>query len=118
MISVVEEIEGHQLTDNPFSKCIAYKENGQVVGFLDYSIIYDKVEINNIFVKEEYRNRRIASRLMEYLITEVDDCDNITLEVKIDNIAALKLYEKYDFKIVAIREGYYDGVDGYLMERK
>ena len=44
--------------------------------------------------------------------------DNITLEVNINNINAIKLYEKYNFEKVAVRKGYYDGVDGYLMERK
>ena len=44
--------------------------------------------------------------------------ENITLEVNVNNSFAIKLYEKYDFKTVAIRKNYYDGVDGYLMERK
>ena len=35
-----------------------------------------------------------------------------------NNELAIKLYEKYNFKIVTIRKSYYDGVDGYLMERK
>jgi ribosomal protein S18 acetylase RimI-like enzyme len=43
---------------------------------------------------------------------------NITLEVNVENKYAIKLYEKYNFQIVAKREKYYNGVDGYLMERK
>ena len=43
---------------------------------------------------------------------------NITLEVKIDNTPAIKLYKKFDFEEVALRKGYYNGVDGILMERK
>ena len=33
-------------------------------------------------------------------------------------ISGLTPTEKYDFKVVATRAHYYDGVDGYLMERK
>ena len=53
---------------------------------------------------------------MDYLINKVNK--DITLEVKEDNVPALKLYEKYGFKKVAIRKGYYNGIDGILMERK
>ena len=42
---------------------------------------------------------------------------NITLEVKIDNYPAIKVYEDNGFKMVAIRKGYYNGIDGILMER-
>ena len=43
---------------------------------------------------------------------------DITLEVKKDNISAIKLYEKNGFIKKAIRRGYYNGVDGILYERK
>ena len=42
---------------------------------------------------------------------------NITLEVKKDNIVALKLYKKMGFEEKAIRKNYYNGIDGILMER-
>lgn len=53
---------------------------------------------------------------MDDFIKRVDK--DITLEVRIDNLPALKLYEKYQFKQVAIRKGYYNGVDGILMVRQ
>jgi ribosomal protein S18 acetylase RimI-like enzyme len=57
---------------------------------------------------------------MEYLIKIGKDknIENITLEVNINNEYAIRLYEKYKFKKVAIRKAYYNGTDGYLMERK
>ena len=60
------------------------------------------------------------SNLIEHLIElgKENNIDNITLEVKVTNENAIKLYNKYDFKKVAIREKYYNGIDGYLMERK
>ena len=41
----------------------------------------------------------------------------ITLEVNINNTIALNLYKKFNFKEVAIRKGYYNGIDAILMER-
>ena len=43
---------------------------------------------------------------------------SITLEVKRKIISvAYHLYKKYGFKKVAIREKYYQGLDGILMEK-
>ena len=103
--------------NNPFRKKIIYLDKEEL-GFLIFDLIYDHIEIVDINVLEEYRNKKIGSKLMEYLINYGKDnnCYNITLEVRENNIYAIKLYKKYKFSEVAIREGYYDGMDGVLME--
>lgn len=105
---------------NIFSKYFIYMEKSNIIGFINYYDMYERFELSYIEVKEEYRNQKIGSKLIEHLIeiAKYKDVDNITLEVNINNIYAIKLYEKYGFKKVAIRKGYYDGIDGYLMERK
>ncbi len=105
---------------NIFSKYFIYMEKSNIIGFINYYDMYERFELSYIEVKEEYRNQKIGSKLIEHLIeiAQSKDVDNITLEVNINNIYAIKLYEKYGFKKVAIRKGYYDGIDGYLMERK
>ncbi len=101
--------------NNPYGKLIVYEEE-TIIGYLYYSLIYDRIEINQIEVKEKFRNLKIASKLMEYLVNL--NSSNITLEVRIDNIPAIKLYEKYNFKNVAIRKNYYKDCDGILMIRE
>ena len=53
---------------------------------------------------------------MDYFINLVDK--DISLEVRENNDPAIKLYKKYGFEEVAVRKGYYNGIDGLLMERK
>ena len=48
-------------------------------------------------------------------ILKAFNIENVTLEVKMDNINAINLYEKLGFKKASIRKGYYNGVDGILM---
>lgn len=105
---------------NVFSKYFIYVEESNIIGFVNYFDIYDRYEIVNIFVTETYRNKKIGSKMLEYLIKlgEKQNIKNITLEVKKDNIVAINLYKKYNFEIVAIRKLYYQGIDGLLMERK
>lgn len=105
---------------NPFLKYfILYVEN-ELVGYLCFNHCYDKVEVVNIAVSKDYRKKGCGSYLMSQLITYCKEKKviNITLEVNKFNDKAINLYKKFDFKEVAIRKGYYNGIDGILMERK
>lgn len=105
---------------NPFLKYfILYVEN-ELVGYLCFNELYDKAEIVNIEIAEKYRKHGYGSYLMSQLITYCKEKKviNITLEVNKFNDKAINLYKKFDFKEVAIRKGYYNGIDGILMERK
>lgn len=105
---------------NIFTKGYIFLENNAPIGFILYDLIYDRAELNYIYVDDSYRNHRIASKMMDAMIKECSDCNlsNITLEVNVNNSAAISLYKKYKFEICALRKGYYNGQDGYLMIRK
>ena len=107
------------LKNNIFSKYFIYEEKNNIIGFINYSDLYDRFELNYIYVKEEYRNQGIASKLMDKMLEIGNDknIDNITLEVNINNEGAIGLYKKYNFIEITVRKGYYNGVDGILMER-
>ena len=114
-ILYIEELY-KDLDNNPFGNYLLLVEDNEIIGYLYYSDIYDRVEINQIEIEENHRNCGKGSLLLKELTDTVDK--NITLEVREDNIPAIKLYEKFNFKKVAIRKNYYNGVDGILMERK
>ena len=119
VFSSKEQIE-NDFKNNVFTRYFIYLEKNNIIGFINYYDLYDRYEIANIYVKEENRNQKIGSKLLEKVIKlgEQQQIKNITLEVKKDNIYAIKLYEKNEFKKVAIRKAYYDGTVGILMERK
>lgn len=116
-IDFINTFSEYQVQQNPFSKTYVYIEEGSIIGFLDYSVIYERIEINYIFVLEEYRKKGIAYQLINQMM-KMNDWENVTLEVNIYNTPAIKLYKKLGFEIVATRPMYYDGVDAYLMERR
>ena len=116
-IDYINNLSNYKVTLNNFNKVIGYYFDNKIVGFLDYSVMYEKIEINYIFVIEEYRKKGIAYNLIKYVIDNYD-FENITLEVNINNISAINLYKKLGFNIIGIRKKYYNGVDGYLMEVK
>ena len=101
---------------NPFGKYLLEIEDNKIIAYLYYSDIYDRAEINQIEVDIFHRNCGKASKLLKKMIEVVDK--SITLEVKKDNSVAIHVYKKFGFKEKAIRKGYYQGIDGILMERK
>ncbi|HPF83651.1 MAG TPA: GNAT family N-acetyltransferase [Bacilli bacterium] len=105
---------------NEFSHYLVYKKDDEIIGFLNYDLIYDRVELDYIFVVDTYRKNKIASKLMDklILITNKNNCSNITLEVNISNEKAINLYKKYGFIDAAIRKNYYGNEDGILMIRE
>jgi len=105
---------------DPFSHLYVYELDNTIAGFVNYSIIYDRAEINYIYVNENYRGKHIASELMEFLLVDVIDngCLNVTLEVSEKNKAGIELYKKFGFEQKAIRKNYYKDSDGILMMKE
>lgn len=106
--------------DNPFSKEVHYIEDNEPLGVLKYSIIYERMEIDNIHVKEKYQGKGIGTKLMSYLVSEAihNKVVNITLEVRVSNERAIHLYKKFGFREVALRKYYYGDEDAILMEKQ
>lgn len=90
-----------------------YYIDNELVGIIIYKTLYDTTDLLYIVVDQIYRNKNIASTLLENLIKE---SNKIILEVRCDNKNAIKLYKKYNFKIINIRKNYYDNMDAYVME--
>lgn len=105
----------NEINNNPFAKILVLKEASEVIGYIYYSDIYERAEINQFEINSFHRNCGKGNYLLKKMIQIVEK--NITLEVKEDNFTAIALYEKNGFIKKAIRKGYYQGIDGILMER-
>lgn len=105
---------------NDFSKDFVFILENQIVGLISYSLIYDRIELNYIYVDKSKRNFGIASKLMLHMIEDgsENNIKNITLEVNVNNKEAITLYKKFGFIVATIRSNYYNGEDGYLMIRE
>ena len=100
-------------------KLFVYEQTGLILGFLSVIELVDTVDIQDIYVEEEHRRKHIASSLISYLMGDIADTISlITLEVDVNNTAAIRLYEKFGFEIVHKRLFYYGNSDAYLMGRR
>ena len=116
MIREIIELE----SPNPYARRLEYYENNKILGYLNYSFIYDRIEIDDFYVEESRRKEGIGKKLMGYLVAVAIDSHviNITLEVRKSNEIAKNLYKKFGFREVAIRKFYYGNEDGILMEKQ
>lgn len=102
--------------DDPYERLLAYKKENDIIAFISYSVIYERAEINFIAVEKSFRNKGIAQKLIDAMLLDIEDtCENVSLEVSINNKAAINLYLKNDFCKKGIRKNYYADGDAYLL---
>lgn len=84
-------------------------EIGHLVGYLIASRYVDAWHVMNVAVADSFRRRGIASALLERLfeVTGTDPRRGYTLEVRVSNEGAIRLYEQLGFEARGIRRGYY-----------
>jgi len=84
-------------------------ETDRLVAYLIISRYVDAWHVMNVAVAPDYRGRGIATRLLERLfeLTAGDGGRGYTLEVRVSNRSAIRLYEKLGFKGRGVRRGYY-----------
>ena len=110
----------NEMMEDQVSKVYVYEMDDKIVGFIIATDLVETCDILSLIVDPEYRNRKIATNLIDYLISELDEnLKLITLEVRANNTAAIHLYDKFGFEVVNVRKKYYaNGDDAYLMARE
>jgi ribosomal-protein-alanine N-acetyltransferase len=87
----------------------AFAEADELVGYAFVSRYVDAWHVMNVAVSDAYRRRGIASALLERLfdVTASDPRRGYTLEVRVSNTGAIRLYERLGFEARGVRRGYY-----------
>jgi ribosomal-protein-alanine N-acetyltransferase len=93
----------------PSSICLGAFDSESLAGYLIISRYVDAWHVMNVAVSPEYRRRGIATSLLDRLFEETagDGRRGYTLEVRVSNADAIRLYERVGFKARGIRRGYY-----------
>lgn len=91
-----------------------FEKDEKIVGYILWLERKDYFRLYSLAVDSSFQGLGIASKLLEYSFEKLRN-KNFSLEVKTKNIKAIKLYEKYQFKIKKVLKDYYEDSDGYLM---
>ena len=106
----------NEIVNNPFSMYFVYELNGQVIGYLGSHVIDDKAEILNFVISKLHQGNGYGSKLLDYMLDEATrvGVKTVTLEVRVSNVWAQKLYEKFGFKAAYTRVKYYRNEDAIV----
>ena len=118
---------------NPWSRTIFESELSQgvtrsyivalhgrvVVGYCGTIYVIDEAHITNIAVDPDLHRMHVGTRLLCEMVRRAWDrkIRAITLEVRVSNLKAQRLYQKFGFQPAGIRKGYYqeNGEDALIM---
>jgi len=90
----------------------------QIIGYAFIHIADDFSHLVNIAISPDYRNIGIGEKFLRFLIGLVKELKSpkVVLEVRKNNISAIRLYEKLGFESVREEKGYYqDGESALVM---
>lgn len=98
-----------ELTQNPVAMYIVGRIEGRIVCYAGTWLIHGEAHITNVAVHPEARGRNVGEALCVYLMAEAASrgMSRATLEVRVSNEAAQRLYRKLGFCPVGVRPGYY-----------
>jgi ribosomal-protein-alanine N-acetyltransferase len=94
----------------PTSICVGgVTETGALIGYLIISRYVDAWHVMNIAVDPDHRGRGVARALFDELFerTAEDPLRGYTLEVRVSNDEAIRLYDRLGFRSRGVRRGYY-----------
>lgn len=101
-------------------RCLVATSNKEIIAFLIWGNLWNKIHIQDIFVKENYRKIGIGTKLIEETIKiakkrgfkeVISDCDK-------SNKNSITLHLKNGFKKCGIIKNNWDGEDSYVFSKK
>jgi [ribosomal protein S18]-alanine N-acetyltransferase len=93
-------------------------DRGEILAYGCVWAIVDEAHITILAVHPDYRHQGFGQLVLWGLLRSAVDRElaRATLEVRVDNAAAIQLYEKFGFKVAGRRKKYYDNADDALSQ--
>jgi ribosomal-protein-alanine N-acetyltransferase len=109
----------NEIRTNRLATYVVARLGEEVVGFAGLWIMVDEAHVTTFAVDPRWRRRGVGERMLLALLdlAVARRAREATLEVRLSNMPARRLYEKYGFRPVGIRPRYYsdNGEDALIM---
>lgn len=95
---------------SPDTVYLIVRSKGKLIGYCGLLQSLDEADITNVAVAEEFRGRGIARQMLEKLMClgKGRGIERYTLEVRVSNEPALRLYQRLGFSSAGIRKNFYE----------
>jgi ribosomal-protein-alanine N-acetyltransferase len=109
----------YELRENRFARNLALRVDSGLGGYACLWALEDELKINNIALRPDLRGTGLGHVLLRACLEVglAEGCKEATLEVRPSNVVARRLYERYGFREIGRRSGYYQDTreDAVLM---
>ncbi len=110
-----------EITKNELAYYVVAESEGEIVGYAGLWEVVGEGHITNVAVRKECRGQGISTLLMQALLNRMLELNfyGMTLEVRVSNVRAQALYQKFGFESEGLRKSYYsdNGEDAIMMWR-
>ena len=98
-----------ELRANRLAQYLVIRVESEIVGYAGLWLMVDEAHVTTFAIHPDWRRRRLGERLLLSLldIAIARRAAEATLEVRLSNLPARRLYEKFGFRPVGIRPRYY-----------
>ena len=108
-----------ELETNRMARYLVVRAGARVVAYAGVWLMVDEAHVTTFAVLPAYRRRGIGGLLLSGLMALSADMGAavVTLEVRLGNVAARQLYQRFGFRPVGVRPRYYsdNGEDALIM---
>ncbi|MEU9484397.1 ribosomal protein S18-alanine N-acetyltransferase [Streptomyces decoyicus] len=118
---LVAELEVPPRRGSPRTASGGGADGGRLVGYGGLAAVDGTGDIQTIATARDQWGTGLGARLLTELLGAATDfeCHEVLLEVRVDNVRAQRLYERFGFEPIGFRRGYYQpgNVDALVMRR-
>jgi len=108
-----------ELTENIYAHYVVVEVGSRIVAYSGMWVIIDEAHVTNIAVHPDFRRKGLGERFMKEMMERAKSrgATKMTLEVRVSNLTAQRLYERLGFVPRGCRKGYYSdtGEDAIVM---
>jgi [ribosomal protein S18]-alanine N-acetyltransferase len=99
----------NELQDNKFANYYILSDGDQIVGYCGLWVVFDAAQITNIAILPQFRGKKYGEMLFDYVVKQAKELEatELSLEVRVSNVVAQKLYRKFGLVPVGVRKNYY-----------
>ncbi len=108
-----------ELESNRMARYLVVRAHSQVVAYAGMWLMVDEAHVTTFAVLPAWRRRGIGGRLLLEMVQLAArlGASVVTLEVRLSNVPARRLYQRFGFRPVGVRPRYYsdNGEDALIM---
>ena|SRR5690625_2885896 len=98
-----------EVKENRYAHYFVLEDGNKVVGYAGMWIVIDDAQVTNIAIHPNYRGKKLGEKLFGYLLQYAlhQGVVRLSLEVRVSNLVAQRMYRKFGLVPAGIRKNYY-----------